>query len=234
VKRSALAVATALGLAVVSGQAKASAVIDITQVGDDVVAAASGAIDLTGLTQVLSGMILAPGFVSPADGEAVVGANGAPFDEYSGVSGPASFGPGSFAPGSSGSGGPIGVDESSFNLIGQPPVLIVPSGYVSGTALSGSWTFDGQTLASLGLTPGTYVYSWSPSPGVPAQGPGLTVKITGIPELSTWAMMLLGFTGLGFAGYRAARKSAAATARIRDGETGPSSSDLCLFGRAFS
>jgi hypothetical protein len=53
VKRSALAVATALGLAVVSGQAKASAVIDITQVGDDVVAAASGAIDLTGLTQVL-------------------------------------------------------------------------------------------------------------------------------------------------------------------------------------
>jgi hypothetical protein len=28
------------------------------------------------------------------------------------------------------------------------------------------------------------------------------------PELSTWAMMLLGFAGLGFAGYRASRNSA--------------------------
>jgi hypothetical protein len=31
---------------------------------------------------------------------------------------------------------------------------------------------------------------------------------SGVPEPSTWAMMLLGFAGLGFAGYRASRKSA--------------------------
>ena len=30
-----------------------------------------------------------------------------------------------------------------------------------------------------------------------------------VPEPSTWAMMLLGFAGLGFAGYRASRKTAA-------------------------
>jgi hypothetical protein len=29
------------------------------------------------------------------------------------------------------------------------------------------------------------------------------------PEPSTWAMMILGFAGLGFAGYRASRKAAA-------------------------
>jgi hypothetical protein len=29
-----------------------------------------------------------------------------------------------------------------------------------------------------------------------------------VPEPSTWAMMLLGFAGLGFSGYRASRKSA--------------------------
>jgi hypothetical protein len=29
--------------------------------------------------------------------------------------------------------------------------------------------------------------------------------ITAVPEISTWAMMLLGFAGLGFAGYRKAR-----------------------------
>jgi hypothetical protein len=28
-----------------------------------------------------------------------------------------------------------------------------------------------------------------------------------VPELSTWAMMLLGFAGLGFAGYRASRRN---------------------------
>ncbi len=31
----------------------------------------------------------------------------------------------------------------------------------------------------------------------------------GAPEASTWAMMMLGFAGLGFAGYRASRKTAA-------------------------
>jgi len=34
----------------------------------------------------------------------------------------------------------------------------------------------------------------------------------GVPEPSTWAMMLLGFAGVGFAGYRRARKSGAANA----------------------
>lgn len=33
--------------------------------------------------------------------------------------------------------------------------------------------------------------------------------VAGVPETSTWAMMLLGFAGLGFAGYRGSRKSAA-------------------------
>jgi hypothetical protein len=42
----------------------------------------------------------------------------------------------------------------------------------------------------------------------------LDVTSTGsaVPESSTWAMMLLGLAGLGFAGYRASQKRAAATA----------------------
>jgi hypothetical protein len=36
---------------------------------------------------------------------------------------------------------------------------------------------------------------------------GVGVTLTAIPEASTWAMMLLGFAGLGFAGYRASRKA---------------------------
>ena len=34
----------------------------------------------------------------------------------------------------------------------------------------------------------------------------------GTPEASTWVMMLVGFAGLGFAGYRASHKSAARAA----------------------
>jgi hypothetical protein len=37
-----------------------------------------------------------------------------------------------------------------------------------------------------------------------------TVASRAVPEPSTWAMMLAGFAGLGFAGYRAARKNTAA------------------------
>jgi hypothetical protein len=42
---------------------------------------------------------------------------------------------------------------------------------------------------------------------------GLAVAAGTVPEPSTWAMLLIGFAGLGFAGYRGARKtSLAATA----------------------
>jgi PEP-CTERM motif len=37
-----------------------------------------------------------------------------------------------------------------------------------------------------------------------------TAAVAGVPEPSTWAMMLLGFAGLGFAGYRRAREPSAA------------------------
>jgi hypothetical protein len=40
--------------------------------------------------------------------------------------------------------------------------------------------------------------------------PASLTSIGFVPEPSTWAMMLLGFAGLGFAGYRSARKTAVA------------------------
>jgi hypothetical protein len=39
----------------------------------------------------------------------------------------------------------------------------------------------------------------------------VTLVSSSVPEASTWAMMALGFTGLGFAGYRASRRAAVAT-----------------------
>jgi hypothetical protein len=71
--------------------------------------------------------------------------------------------------------------------------------------LSGSSTFDNTTLAMIGLTPGTYTYTWSPAvvAGAVVQDGSLTINVTGVvPESSTWAMMLAGFAGLGLLAYR--------------------------------
>jgi hypothetical protein len=201
-----LAIAASLGLLVVGGRTEASVLIDISQVGSNVVAVGSGELDLIGLTFDL-GLHVTPG-VAPI--YAVVGplpANS--FDNVfalQGLSVPGPLGPGNptcnpvgdLCLPSSGTGDTFGIGIGSASL----PALYVPFGYTPGSPMSGSSTFSGQTLASMGLTPGTYQYTWSSD--------SLTVKIGTVPELSTWAMMLLGFAGLGYAGYRASRKIAPA------------------------
>jgi hypothetical protein len=90
----------------------------------------------------------------------------------------------------------IGADvmDNSFDVVGN----VIVSGLFQSTFTGGTislWPLHwdavltgptGNTVESLGAA--TY---------------------TLIPEPSTWAMMLLGFAGLGFAGYRASRKTTA-------------------------
>jgi hypothetical protein len=70
--------------------------------------------------------------------------------------------------------------------------------------------------SSLVVNSGGYAWNYNSLPGI-ALTPGadyvayLTVGAT-VPEPSTWAMMALGFAGLGLAGYRGSRKSAALAA----------------------
>jgi hypothetical protein len=189
-KLSELVSVVALALAVGS-QAEASVVIDISQTGGDVVATGSGTLDLTGLTFFESASVGGTGVVVPFDGVAIVGPD-VIADVYVGATGPASFGPGFATFGSDYTGIAFGAAGSLFGF----PVVVVPHGYVSGAPLLGSSTFAGETVASLGLTTGTYVYTWNSAPGI---DDSLTIKIgPAVPEASTWAMMLTGFAGLGW------------------------------------
>ncbi len=177
-----------IGLSAPSAQA--GYVVDLTQAGSNVVATGSGAIDLTGLTffDVLGGPASQ---ISPAVGIILTGP--APFlgDQYTGITGPASFGGGSTAFAGSGSGDEVGT------FFGN---LVVPKGYVSDSPLSDTATYDNQTFMSLGATPGTYKWTW----GSGANQNFTLVIGTVVPEPSTWAMMLFGFAGLGFMGYQSA------------------------------
>jgi hypothetical protein len=58
--------------------------------------------------------------------------------------------------------------------------------------------------------PGVYgVVVWADGAGDYTSASGLSLAA---PEPSTWAMMVLGFAGLGFAGYRKSRKAVAVAA----------------------
>jgi hypothetical protein len=119
---------------------------------------ASGTIDLTGLTLATAGTgPLGGGGLGPNTATYIMGTTGVTFDLYSGfTTNPTSFGTGSGLPASSSIGDIFGVVYQ-----GTPPhQLAVPSGYTSGNNISSLQTFTSATFNSLGLTQGTYTYTW--------------------------------------------------------------------------
>jgi hypothetical protein len=85
-------------------------------------------------------------------------------------------------------------------------------GYASGAPLSDTATYAGQSFATLGLTPGVYLYTF----GSGTDADTFTVEVGApVPEPSTWAMMLVGFAGLSYAGWRGTRRTAAGSESFR-------------------
>jgi hypothetical protein len=147
------ALATTLGIVLawlLSVQAaEAGYTVTLQEVGPNVVATGSGAIDLTGLTFITSGNDN-PG-IDPELGLIGTGA-ASRVDTYQGFTGPTSFG--------SGRGSSPNTTSGDFvSMSGDGQQLFVPHHYVSGAALSDSMTFNNATLATLGVTPGTYVWT---------------------------------------------------------------------------
>lgn len=196
-----LAATVAISGILAATAANAALVINISQVGLDVVVAGSGRINTAGLTNYGAGP--SPTGVGGAYGLAVVGINGGYSDGYGyAFTNPGTFGTGDGTIADSGNG-------SNFGLIGGSDynAIYLPINYISGTALSGTSLFNNTTLASLGLTIGSYVFNVS-------NGDTVTVNIgpvaAAVPETATWAMMIAGFGMMG-AAMRTRRRSTKVT-----------------------
>jgi hypothetical protein len=90
---------------------------------------------------------------------------------------------------------------SIWGFAGGTPLVGVSTGYTSGSSILAEMLLAGQTIAGMDLTPGTYMFT------IPNDT--ITLTIGGaVPEPSTWAMLLLGFAGIGFMAYRQKSKPA--------------------------
>ena len=172
--------AATVSLLIVRSPAQAGFVVTLQQVGPNVVATGNGAIDLTGLT--FDAVASYASKVIPMNGFIETGAFGifTTVDLYSGVSGPTSFGTGSRTDPGTNSGDAVG-------MLGFGGFLEVPQGYVSGAALSDSSTYDSTNFTMLGVTPGTFKWTWGTGPN---QNFTLIIGGHAVPDRGSTLMLL--------------------------------------------
>lgn len=191
----AIAIITVVALA--PGLANASVLINITQSGGNVDVTASGSLDLTGATFEFN-IPYSTGIIPGGSNWYVALGTTAGMDWYqlTGVDLPYGTSGNYFT-----SGLTSGDSFSIWGESGGAPLVGVPTGYTSGTAISADMTLTGQTIAGMTLIPGTYTFS------LPNDTVILNIAGSSVPEPSTWVMMLNGIAAVGFAGYRRSKKS---------------------------
>jgi hypothetical protein len=146
-------------LAAGTPSSRAGGILTAVESGGDVVMTGSGMLNLTAWSW--GGGSTSSGAGVLANSTIAVGPT-SPIDFYRNPTnfiGPLSIGPGTgnFNFATSGTGNHFGLE---FAGGGQSPRIVVQTGYISGNPLSASATLTGKTLASLGMTPGSYTWSW--------------------------------------------------------------------------
>ncbi len=182
-------------------------VVTFAQVGPNVVATGSGEFDIAGLA-VVGPTRNDDGLNGPAPFPYIfVGTPAAPGEYFVSfpADGPSSFGTVSFIDTSLGSGDPAGVGTGRPSSVDW---LMVPGSYQSGTVLNGNATFTHDTIASLGLIPGVYVWRW----GTDADQTFSLDIVTPTPLPAALPLFATGLGALGLLGWRRKRKAAALAA----------------------
>lgn len=182
-----IALFLSLGFASLNG----AMTVTIQESGADVSMSFTGSIITTNLDAGSSDT--SQGLVEPSAGILIIGpASSTAVQEYDAnvsfpITGSTSLGSGVVGIADSGSGDIFGIlSDGGF---------LLPSSYGSGTSLTGSSTYSGTSLSGLGLTAGTYNWSWGSGGGAD------TVTLTIVPEPGVYAA-LFGLAALGFVAFR--------------------------------
>ena len=179
--------------------AQAAYMASLEEIGANVIGTGSGSLNVTGLTSIGSQGV-EHAYVTGLYAVIVLGtASPSPIAGYTGISGPTSFGS---------NGNNVFADSGTGDLAGVVGVsgdLLVPLGYASGTSLGTSTdTWDSNTFASLGVTPGTYVWTW----GSGADADSFTLQIGPAAVAEPGSLALLGAAIVGFGLIRRRRAKA--------------------------
>jgi hypothetical protein len=139
-----------------TSESTAEFTVRVSEVGPDVVWSGSGSFDLSALSLTSSGTLQSGFSALPA-----IWAIGptASIQRYGGTSltgYSTTFGNNLVVPTPISSGSTFGVVSGGVTS----RQIVVPSGYTSNTFISGTATYTGATIASMGLTPGIYTWAW--------------------------------------------------------------------------
>jgi hypothetical protein len=201
-----LGLATIALLAVGAGTANATLIITFSQDGANVDASGVGSLNFNGLT--FDSFDFADPFVNASSGTVLLGVPSSFTDIYTGgISGPTTFGPGGSFPASSGT--TTAPSNSNAGIDGAAAELFVPGGYTAGDPFTVESTWDNTTLSDLGLTPGTYTWTW----GSVGNGTADSLEVvipssTGVPEPLTLSLFGAGLLGMAVMRKRKLRKAA--------------------------
>jgi hypothetical protein len=176
----------------------ATIIINAVELNGEVIISASGSAKTSDLNPVFRN-IYEDGFIVPENGLIVVGIGDAQY--YAPVSGPLSVGV------SVGGASYIQPNSNTAGIVGilaTEGAIILPYEYVSGGDLSASSTYSATALSALGLTVGTYTWTW----GFGETADSLVFNVVGapapVPEPASMVLLGAGLLGLGAARRRRA------------------------------
>ena len=183
-KKSLAAIAVAV-IALIPGIAQADILVNAQESGGDVVFSFSGSVNLSGLG-VPTGTGGSVSAIRPNLGLFIFSSVSSDLlDTWTPYSFP-SFGLGGLHLADSAS------VPTGFGYVSTPNRLVIEDGYVSGSLIGGSMTFDDETFASLGIAPGTYAAS------LPTDTVTLVIGPAQLPEPASLALLALGLAGIGY------------------------------------